>query len=154
MLKHIVTGSIAAMFFVGASAQAETLRIETIYPAASDDAAAMRTIAIDRFAGREGRDFANRIEDRLLDAAIDGEPYFTLLHRSQAEDADGILDGEASVRITETEFSQRRKVCVEEDKDGDCVRREELDLACLRIAINVRPRANLRSAAGQLLWSE
>ncbi|MEL7728011.1 hypothetical protein AAG612_00555 [Citromicrobium bathyomarinum] len=154
MLKQILTGSIAAMLLGGANAQAETLRVETIYPAASDEAAAVRTIAIDRFAGREGSDFANRIEDRLLDAAIDGQPYFTLLHRSQAGKADAILGGGARVRVTETEFSQQRKICVEEDEDGDCVRREKVDLACVRLAIDVRPRANLRSAEGHILWSE
>ena len=101
MLKYIVA---AAMLLVGTNAQAETLRIETIYPAESDEAAAMRTIAIDRFTGREGRDFANRIEDRLVDAAIDGQPLFTLIHRAQAENADAILDGEAWVRVTESSF--------------------------------------------------
>ncbi|MBL4791870.1 MAG: hypothetical protein JKY97_02725, partial [Citromicrobium sp.] len=137
MLKYIVT---AAMLLIGTNALAETLRIETIYPAGSDEAAAMRTIAIDRFTGREGRDFANRIEDRLADAAIDGEPLFTLIHRSQAENADAILNGEAWVRVTESEFSERRRVCVEEDKDGKCIRREKVDLACLRLAIDVGPR--------------
>ena len=150
MLKYIVT---AAMLLIGTNALAETLRIETIYPAGSDEAAAMRTIAIDRFTGREGRDFANRIEDRLADAAIDGEPLFTLIHRSQAENADAILDGEAWVRVTESEFSERRRVCVEEDEDGKCIRREKVDLACLRLAIDVGPRATLRSADGTILWS-
>lgn len=144
----------ASTVLAATAANAETLRIETIYPAESDEAAAMRTIAIDRFAGREGRAFANRIEDRLLDAAIDGEPYFTLVHRSQAGNADAILDGEARVRVTESEFSQLRKVCVEEDGKGKCVRREEVDLSCLRLAIDVRPRVNLRSAEGYVLWSD
>ena len=150
MLKYIVTG---AMLFACANAQAETLRLETMYPAASDEAAAMRTIAIDRFVGREGRNFANRIEDLLIDAAIDGQPFFTLVHRSQADSADGILDGEARVRVTESEYSELRKVCVEEDDKGKCVRREKVDLSCLRLSVDVRPRASLRSPDGYILWS-
>ncbi|MBB3032605.1 tetratricopeptide repeat protein [Alteriqipengyuania lutimaris] len=150
MLKRAVMG---VMLVAGANAQAETLRIETIYPAASNEAAAMHTIAIDHFAGREGRDFANRIEHRLIDAAIDGQPFFTLVHRSQADSADAILDGDARVRVTESEFSERRKLCVEEDDKGQCLRREKVDLSCLRLAVDIRPRANLRSADGTILWS-
>ena len=111
--KRFMCVGLAMSALAASGVHAETLRVESLVPAQSSEAAALRTIALDRFQGREGPSFANLIEDRLVDVAIDGERYFTFIHSSQAYNADAILDGEARARVSETSFRERRKVCVE-----------------------------------------
>ncbi len=151
--SRILCVGLAVATLAAAGAHAETLRIESLVPAQSDEAAALHAIAVDRFEGREGPGFANLIEDRLAAASIDGQPYFTLIHSSQAYNADAILDGEARVRVSETKYTQRRNVCVEEDDKGKCLRREDRELSCRRLSLDVLPRANLRMPDGVMVWS-
>ena len=132
---------------------AETLRIAGYNPAASDEAAALRTIAVSDFSGHDGPSLSLLIADRLRQVELLGQPWFAVLVRDLAADADAVLDGHVQPRFSEASYNETRELCVERDDGGECIRREDVELECLRITATLRPELRLVRGDGLLLWS-
>jgi hypothetical protein len=62
-MRRICLSLIALM--AATAAQAETIRVVTVYPAASDEAAALRSIQVEPFGGNAGDDLTIQAEDVL-----------------------------------------------------------------------------------------
>ena len=58
------------------AAQAETIRVVTVYPAASDEAAALRSIQVEPFGGNAGEDLTIQAEDVLRGINLGNGPWF------------------------------------------------------------------------------
>ncbi len=134
-------------------AAAETLRIAGVYPAESDGAASLNSIAVERFGGVDGDALAFAVADRLREAEVQGEPWFTVLVQSRAEDADAVLTGYAQPTYADTDYKSKREICWAEDDRGRCIERREVELDCVRISITLRPEMRLVGYNGNLLWS-
>ena len=134
-------------------AQAETLRISGFYPAASDDAAALRSIAVERFSGPDGERLSFLIEDRLRQIVFYDEPWLTVLVPELARDADAVLQGYASPRFAETAYTEERETCIARDDEGTCTERGMVQAECLRVNVSLRPSLRLIASNGRVIWS-
>ncbi|APE28977.1 hypothetical protein [Aurantiacibacter gangjinensis] len=152
MRKGVITIA-AVLSAIAIPAQAETLRIEGIYPAGSEAAIEVESIALDAFTGSDGLALASVIADRLRGVEIGGEEWFSVLPPALAGEADSILTGHAEPVFSEREVRARRSVCVAKDEDGDCTAREMLEVDCVDITASFRPDLRLIDRDGDQLWS-
>lgn len=127
-LKRLIAGGIA---LCAVSAGAETLSVNGVYPAGSDAAAALGSIAVERFGGVDGQQLGIAIADRLRGARIDGEAYFRLLPAGALSEADAVLQGSAGAEARRRDSGTREdEVCVERDEERECIRREKRKVPC------------------------
>ncbi|OYX63923.1 MAG: hypothetical protein B7Y88_11930 [Sphingomonadales bacterium 32-64-17] len=151
MVGKAVFAGLAALA-AAAPATAETLTVETYSPALSKAALGVRSIAVDRFAGREGARFSFMVADALQQASIRGQPWFTVLVDAGAE-VDAVLEGGVTPHISEHSFRRKREVCWTENEQGECTEKREVELDCIRLMVNVRPDVRLVARDGTLLWT-
>lgn len=149
-----VIGAVAlgALAFA-APAQAETLRISGFYPAASDDAAALRSIAVERFSGEDGARLSFLIEDRLRQIVFYDQQWFAVLVPELGGEADAMLQGYASPRFSETTYTEERETCLTRAEDGTCTETGKVEAQCLRVNVSLRPSLRLVAYDGRVLWS-
>lgn len=133
-------------------ASAEQVRIEGYYPAANDEAAALRSIAVADFGGEDGPHLALAISDALREVEIDRRPWFTVLAGRRGRDADGELGGVVRTRFVEEDISLGREVCVAYDSYDNCTQRARQQVPCLRVTAYLRPDLRLTGRGGQLIW--
>ena len=129
-LGHAAICAVAALS--AAPAAAETLRVEGIRPAANAALVGARTVKSDRFTGQDGEMLAMMVEDRLRDAAFDGQPWLRVLPNGSYEDADAILTGYAQAEVNYTKEMAKREDCVERDENRNCLRKEWVERECRR----------------------
>ena len=153
MIRKILLalGAIAAA--AGAHpALAETLPVRGVYPAGSDAAAAVQSIAVEPFGGIEGQTLAIALGDELRAVSIDGMPYFRIVPGGRAVDAEATLQGALSVeRLRRDSYDKEREECVERDKDDKCVKREKRKIPCWEAVARIDPSIRLIDADGALL---
>src|SRR5688572_27114047 len=93
-----------------AAAGAETLPVSGVYPAGNDAAAALGSIAVERFGGEEGQQVGIATADRLRAVTVDGEPYFRVV--PEGSRADAVLQGTATAESSRRDSSPREEnVC-------------------------------------------
>ncbi|KLI63098.1 tetratricopeptide repeat protein [Aurantiacibacter marinus] len=143
----------AALLFSATGAQAETLRVAGVYPAASDGAIEIEAISVERFAGSDGPRLSYLIEDRLRGVDIGGEPWFTVLAPQFAQDADGVLDGYAEARFSEYRFPATRTICRRRDAENVCIEYRDVETECIRLSVSLEPQMRLVTLDGRMLWS-
>ena len=147
--KAIVAGC-AALWSAGVAA--ETLPVSGVYPAGSDAAASLGTIAVERFGGEDGQQLGLAAADRLREVTIDGEPYFRIV--PEGSPADAVLQGTAAAESRRRDSSPREEnVCVERDEDRDCIRREKRDIPCWELVVRLDAAVRLVSTEGELLYA-
>ena len=99
----------------------------------------MKRLGLGRFEGRDGGQLSQALEGALGPVSIDGRPYFTLVLDSwgdrRGNDVDGVLSGSTSGGVEENDVKQTTERCVEE-KDGKCVRREQVPIICRRRVVS------------------
>jgi hypothetical protein len=117
---------------VSTPATAETIRVTGMLPGATSEAPLLRTIAVARFGGPDGDAVAGAIGARLAQADDEPRPFFDLVARPAA--AEGVIDGQASVDISESSYTETRKRCAEKVKK-ECVRHERYVVECLRRSV-------------------
>lgn len=139
---------LAALACAGA-AHAEVLTVSGVYPAGVDRAAALRSLAVERFGGSDGGALTIRVEDALRAVAIDGRPYFTLLARSDV--AEGVLRGNATADVTRSRTTQRKEKCLSRDSNDKCTERGKVDVPCERRRIELEVSLRLIARNGDLL---
>jgi len=135
-----------------AAASGETLPVAGIYPAGNDEAAALRSIAVERFGGVDGPQLGIAVADRLRAVAIDGQPYFRIV--PEGSPADAVLQGTASSESRRRDASPREEnVCVERDEDRDCIRREKRKIRCWEQVVDFDATVRLVRRNGALAYA-
>lgn len=170
VLAGVRAALIAACAALGvASAQAETLDVGGIYAAGVDLPGDVEVIAIDRLGGEVGAEAEIALLQSLGSAAIGGERFLRVVNtgaphamsvafgdaaqdRFEAQ-ADAVLAGTVRIDAFETRSGFRtRKECVARDREGDCVRREEIRIPCFQATIRLIPRLVLTRVDGVQLY--
>ncbi|MEL6487106.1 MAG: hypothetical protein AAFQ13_08180 [Pseudomonadota bacterium] len=171
-LAKILIGAMAALG-CSAAAQAETLTVEGTYAASVDLPGDIDLIAVDRMAGRLGPDAQVAIMQTLGSVAIDGGRYFRVVQGGGAlaggtvflsnqpgvvtrgaSDVDAVLSGTLRADVFEQRSGWRtRRQCVARDRDGDCIRRQEIRIPCFQLSVELQPRLALTSVDGRLLYA-
>jgi hypothetical protein len=145
-VKGLAAGCAAWWAAAGA---AETLPVTGVYPAGNDAAAALESIAVERFGGVDGQQLAIAIADRLRAVTIGGEPYFRVV---PAGNADASLQGTARAEASRRDSGTRvDEVCVERDNDRDCVRREKREVSCWDQVVRLDATVRLVGSDGRLI---
>lgn len=114
--------------------------------ATSADAAATRTVQVDRFRGPAGRWYARRFEAMLANTTFDGQPWFTLADFRAGvpgEHYAGTYTGEVNIDdYSWDEHYRTRSKCVEWDGIFDCETRIDIEELCVaeRVVVSVQPR--------------
>jgi len=144
---------VAGLAALSAPAQAEQMRVDGYYPAGSDEAANLRSIAVGNFAGDDGPQLSLLVGDALRAVQIDGRPWLTVLTGRFGRDGDGALDGQVRSRYAEQNITLNRSVCTAYDQYNNCTVRADQPVPCLRVTLYLRPDLRLTGRGGQLLWS-
>jgi hypothetical protein len=135
-----------------ATAAAETLPVSGVYPAGNDAAAALGSIAVERFGGDDGQQVGIAAADRLRAATIDGEPYFRVV--PEGSRADAVLQGTAAAETRRRDSSPREEnVCVERDEDRDCIRREKRKIPCWEHVVRLDTTVRLVRTDGAVVYA-
>ncbi len=159
MMRILSIGKMASIGVAGlclaATAQAETLRVEGLYPARAPNIAAIKTIAIDRFGGGDGTALAFAIEDKLSGIEIDDAPYFKIMAGRSAIDPEATLSGTATTGIEEYETREYRERCIERDDKGKCEKRKSIKVPCLKRVIDFQAEIRMsRFSDGQTIYAD
>lgn len=134
------------------AAGAETLPVSGVYPAGSDAAAALGTIAVEPFGGVDGQQLAIAVADRLRNVAIDGEPYFRIVPAGGTARVDAVLQGTAGAEASRRDSGTRKEeVCVERDEDNDCIRKEKHEIPCWDQVVQLDATVRLVGIDGALV---
>ncbi len=143
-----------AAVFAPIAVSAETLTVEGVYPAGNSDAAALQSIAVERLGGADGAALSIMIGDRLRNARVNGEDWFTVYSGSLVSEAEAALSGfvNTDVRIEES-YDKEVKRCVRRDENRKCLERATEKVPCDRARIRVSPSLRLVARDGQLLHS-
>ncbi|HEY6817115.1 MAG TPA: hypothetical protein VI168_16375 [Croceibacterium sp.] len=142
----------ACALLCAAAGAAETLPVRGVYPAGSDAAASLGTIAVEPFGGVEGQQLGIAVADRLRAVTIDGAPYFRIVPSRAADEIDAVLQGTAGAEASRRESGTREKeVCVERNEDRDCIRKEKQEIPCWDQVVRLDATVRLVAIGGELI---
>ena len=139
MRKLIALTSIVvlAMVAMATPLKAETLPIEGVYPAGNDQLAALNSLAMGTFTGREGQSLEIELEQKLRDVSVRGAPYFSIVPFRGNAGADGNLSGSASGGSETRRELARRRECAYRDGDGNCKQWRSVEISCTRRVVTL-----------------
>lgn len=136
----------------GAAATAETLPVSGVYPAGNDAAAALGSIAVERFGGDDGQQVGIAAADRLRAVTIDGEPYFRVV--PEGTRADAVLQGTAVAESSRRDSGTREEsVCVERDDHHDCIKKEKRKIPCWDLVVELNTTVRLVRTDGAVVYA-
>ncbi len=156
-MKRSMFASVAALTGVAACAT-PGIDYEARLMASSPDAAATRTVQVDRFRGPAGGWYADRFEAMLANTVFDGQAWFQLadvrygdINGARAGSYSGDIDIES---YTYDSYTRTVSKCVEWDGLFDCERREDVEEECIveRVEVSVTPRL-IDAASGHTIFS-
>ena len=147
MLVAVLTASIPV--------QAEVFSMTGHFPAPHRPVSQLRSIGVDRIAGRDGTALALAIEQKLRRTGPDGRPYFALIALSRrGPDADGIITGLADASVRDSNVTRKVEVCAE-GTEQKCTKKDKVEAFCLQQTISFAPTLRIaRAADGQILYNE
>ena len=153
-MKLSMWAALAAMSWAG-SAAAESVRLTGKFAAGHREAAQLRSLGIDRFAGRDGGALEMAIERSLAQPDIDGRPHFEMVGAfGGVPGPEGVLSGNVSSGVQENRFKRKEKQCVEKDGNGKCLREAEVEIDCTRRVIDLNADLRLvRRGDGRVVYS-
>jgi hypothetical protein len=149
--------ALASVLAASASAAgAESARMNALFPAEQREVAMLRSVAVDRFGGRDGIALSNALERALLAPSRDGRPHFDVVpigRRGDPGGAEGVISGAVSTEVSQNEFAKTEKRCVE--KDGPmCKKYEDARVICQRRVIDLRVDVRVADfASNRVLYS-
>ena len=153
MTKRIAAVALLVVAAFPAAAAAETLTIETLYPAPNDGTAALDSIAVDRIGGEEGARLTLALEDALGGVSYRGERWVRVVPASIGADAEALLRGAVYSDVTVSDsYDREENRCAEEDERGKCVRREKVKVPCWQQTVRIDPDLRLTRRDGATLW--
>lgn len=147
--------SYAFALLLGATgAWAETIRVEVWYPAASDNAAALRSIQVEPFGGNAGDDLTIQAEDALRAVNLGDGPYFRVIPAVTGSGGEALLRGTADTEQRSSDFTEQHERCVKDAK-GECTTaKEKITVKCRRRTVELVVQLRLIARDGTLLWSD
>lgn len=147
--KRWVAATVAVATAAGI-AHAEVLQITGEFAAGFREASLLHTLAIGRIEGQDGPALGNAIERHLS-----GTHFQLLGGRGARGNADGTLSGGVTGGSEESPFTRKEKRCTAKDKDGKCIKEEEVELRCRRRIVNVQATLRIvRNEDGRIVYSE
>lgn len=142
-------GLLAATLVAG-TARAEVLEITGEFPAGNREASMLGSIAVERIGGQDGPALGIAIE-----RALTGTHLEVLAGRTGRANAEGGISGAVSTDVEETSFKKKEKQCTSKDKDGKCLKEEQVEVACRRRAITISADLRVvRNSDGRILYSD
>jgi hypothetical protein len=153
-MRSLLPVAILAACALSAPARGETLNIESVYPAGSNEAAALSSIRVDRFGGTDGEALAFRIEDSLRGASIGGRPYFQILSAGSAGMAEGLLRGTAEAEMTVRRYTEDREECVKDDAGKCTPEKRKFKVRCQARRFELSVMMRLTGPDDALIWSD
>ncbi|MBC9033131.1 hypothetical protein IAG41_12095 [Sphingomonas sp. JC676] len=144
-----ISGLLAATLLAG-TARAEVIEVTGEFPASNREASMLGSIAIERIGGQDGPALGIAIE-----RALSGTHFEVLAGRTGRETAEGGISGAVSTGVEEAPFKRKEKQCTSKDKDGKCLKEEQVEINCRRrlITINADLRV-VRNSDGRILYSD
>jgi hypothetical protein len=136
-------------------AQAEIFQMDGHFPAPHHGVSLLRSIGVDRIAGRDGTALALAIEQKLSRAGPDGRPYYAVIALSRrGPDADGIVTGLADASVRDSNVKRQVEVCAE-GTEKKCTRKEKVEALCLQQSVTFAPTLRIaRAQDGQILYNQ
>jgi hypothetical protein len=144
-----ILGLFAAALTVG-TAQAEVIEITGEFPASNREASMLGSVAVERIAGQDGPALAIAIE-----RALSGTHFEVLAGRTGRDTAEGGISGAVSTGVEETPFKKKEKQCTSKDKEGKCLKEEQVEINCRRRVITISADLRVvRNGDGRILYSD
>lgn len=155
MRGYLLGVAVVATMFASVSTQAETLAVEVRRPAAADEAYELRSLAVERFTGTDGRAFAFSIERALGDAReADGQPVFEMFEAGRGE---GAVTGRADIDVEDSRYTEKRKFCPNtRDKNAKCedAAKEVVEITCRKRITTLDADLRIaRTSDGRIVFS-
>jgi hypothetical protein len=141
---------LAAAALCGGTAWAEVIEVSGEFPASAREASMLGSVAVERIGGQDGPALGIAIE-----RALAGTHFEVLAGRTGRDTAQGGISGAVSTSVEETGFKKKEKQCTSKDKDGKCLKEEQVEIACRRrtIAISADLRV-VRNGDGRIVYSD
>lgn len=146
--------SLTALLAAIPAAQAETLRTEVLYPAASDQAAALRSVQVEPFGGDAGEDLTIQTEDTLRGINLGRGPWLRVIPAATGSGGEALLRGTADTEQRFSDYAEEHERCIK-DAQGKCTAaKEKITVRCRRRHIELVVALRLVDRDGTLLWSD
>ena len=143
-----------AALVIATAAQAETIRVVTVYPATSDEAAALRSIQVEPFGGNAGEDLTIQAEDVLRGINLGNGPWFRVIPAATGDGGEALLRGTADTEQRFADYTEEHERCIK-DAEGKCTSaKEKVTVRCRRRTIELVIQLRLIGRDGTLLWSD
>ena len=135
-------------------AMAETIRVQTLRPAASDETAALRSIQVEPFGGEAGDSLTIQLEDELRGINLGQGPYFRVIPAATGSGGDALLRGTADVEQRFSDYTEKRERCIKDDRGNCTSEKEQVTVKCRRRHVDLVVELRLIAPDGTLLWSD
>jgi hypothetical protein len=136
------------------SASAETLRVESLYPAGSDQAAAVRSIQVEPFGGEFGEDLTVQVEDALRGIDLGKGAWLRVIPAMTGSGGEALLRGTANTEQRFSDYTEEHERCIK-DGAGKCTEtKEKITVKCRRRHVELIVALRLIARDGTLLWSD
>jgi hypothetical protein len=140
----------------------ETMPVDAVYPAGNDGLAALNTLEMGRFTGRDGAQFALELEQQLRNVVIGGQPYYDIRLAGRGSASDARITGSADSSVETRSEIGRERVCAQRNNKGNCTKYRNVEVRCTRrnvtlsftVSVTGRRNERLYSAAKPLVGSE
>lgn len=143
MTSKWIALAVAGLCLGSGAASAESAQMRGKFPANVREADLLENVVVDRFNGRDARQFETALEQAIGVPA--GRP-------------DGVLTGGVTTGVEESKYQGSEERCVEwkdGKEDGTCTKRAKVNLPCFRRVINLTVSVRLMRAADNMpLWSD
>ncbi len=135
------------------TAGAEVLPVSGIYPAGTDKAIGVETIAIESFTGSHGPSLEFDIKDKLEAVRIEGEAWFYVVP-TVGDDVQAVMRGSASHESFEERIESKEVTkCIKKDENKKCIARRTSYIPCRKLTVRLFPDIRLTAINGQELYS-
>ena len=157
-MRTLTATSLIALVGLAAACATPGIDYEARLMPASADAAATRTVQVDRFRGPGGRWYTERFEAMLANTTFDGAPWFQLAdfrYGGPGDERSGTYTGDIDiVSYTVNERYRTVSKCVEWDGLFDCETRADVEELCIdeRVEVAVTPRL-IDSETGYVIFT-
>ncbi len=151
-MRYVILSCLA--FAVASPAMAETIRVQTLRPAASDEAAALRSIQVEPFGGEAGDTLTIQVEDELRGVRLGQEPYFRVIPAATGSGGEALLRGTADVEQRFSDYTEKRERCIKDDRGNCTSEKEQVTVKCRRRQVDLVVQLRLIAPDGTLLWSD
>jgi len=142
MTKKWIAPALAGLC-LASGAWGESAQIRGKFPANVREADLLENVVVDRFDGRDARQFEAALEQAIGVPA--GRP-------------DGVLSGGVTTGVDESSYKGNEELCIDwkdGKRDGTCLKRAKVEVRCFRRVINLTVSVRLaRAADNRPIWSD